>query len=144
MFSWKSKKQHTVARSTAKAEYRSMTNATCEFTWPLSLPKGINIEHPRLAVLFCDDEIALYIATNPVLNERTKHIEIDYHFVREKIQNGRLKTLHVASQHQIVDLMTKPLFPTQLNFLLGKKRIHNIHSPSLRGSIRVRVKSVNL
>ena len=74
-----------------------MTNVTCELVWLLSLLPDFSIEHKQPTILYCDNEVALHIATNPVFHERTKHIEIDCHFFREKIQAGCLKTLHVSS-----------------------------------------------
>ena len=83
--SWKSKKQETVARSSAEAEFRSMASVVAEVTWLIGLYKemGINIEVP--ICLYCDSKAAIQIAANSIFHERTKHIDIDCHFVRDKI-----------------------------------------------------------
>ncbi|XP_074364966.1 uncharacterized protein LOC141706032 [Apium graveolens] len=88
---WKSKKQPTVSRSSSEAEYRAMAAATSEVTWVVQLLQELGVNHLSPVTLFCDYQSALHIAKNPVFHERTKHIEVDCHFTRDKVLEGLLQ-----------------------------------------------------
>ncbi|GJU07479.1 putative RNA-directed DNA polymerase [Tanacetum coccineum] len=116
--SWKSKKQSIVSRSSAEAEYRSMTTAVSEITWVRWLLKELDVAVVGPTPLFCDNQAAKHIANNPVFHERTKHVEMDCYFVRERVERKEIMPVHINSKQQIADLLTKPLGSHLLQTLL--------------------------
>ncbi|XP_048633027.1 uncharacterized mitochondrial protein AtMg00810-like [Brassica napus] len=130
LVSWRAKKQQTVSRSSSEAEYRAMADATCELIWLTAVLGEMHCSPLSPATLFCDNQSALYIASNPVYHERTKHIEIDCHVVRERLKTGFLKTLHVKSELQIADVFTKAVQPGLFKNLIDKMGIHSLCLPS--------------
>ena len=107
-----------------------MASVVCELMWMVPLLKNFKVEHSKEALLFCDSKAAIHIAANHVYRERTKHIELDCHLVREKIQDRLVRTLHVTSQNQLADIMTKALGSIQFHSLINKMGINNIYAPS--------------
>jgi hypothetical protein len=113
LVSWSSKRQQTVSRSSAEAEYRAVANAVAEISWLRQLLQELHFCPRRSSVVFCDNVSAVYLSTNPVQHQRTKHVEIDLHFVRDKVATGDIRVLHVPSTSQYADVFTKGL-PTSI------------------------------
>lgn len=142
---WKSKKQATVSRSSAEAEYRAMASSVAETIWMTGLFKELGVEIKVPVSLFFDSKSTLQIATNPVFHERTKHIDIDCHFTREKIQEGLIVTAYLPSTEQPADLFTKGLGRSLHMHLMSKLGMKNIFiASSLRGSMKEIKKCVDV
>ncbi|GAV86711.1 hypothetical protein CFOL_v3_30137 [Cephalotus follicularis] len=136
LISWKSKKQATISKSSVETEYRAMANTTCEVVWILGLLEDMGVKENKLVFLYCDNKAALHIAANPMYHERTKHIEIDCHLIREKVQQGIIETKYIATHEQPADILTKGLGKAQHRHLLCELGVLNIYNTSsLRGSV---------
>ncbi|PKI54545.1 hypothetical protein CRG98_025059 [Punica granatum] len=128
--SWKTKKQITVSRSSAEAEYRAMAATVSEVIWLRGLLSSFGVTLFGPTQLYCDNQAALHIAANPVFPERTKHIEIDCHFIREHLLSNKIITNHISTRLQSVDLFTKALGRDRFRYLLSKLGIWDPHSPT--------------
>ena len=109
LVSWSSRRQPTVSRSSAEAEYRVVATAVAETCWIRSLLQELRHPITSATIVYCDNVSAVYFSANPVQHRRTKHIELDIHFVREKVAIGALRVLHVPSSSQFADIFTKGL-----------------------------------
>lgn len=107
--SWASKKQHTVSRSSTEAEYRALAITAAELSWIRQLLCDLHVPLSAPPLLLCDNISAIALSSNPVFHSRVKHIEIDYHFVRERVIRGDLDVQHVSSKEQFADILTKGL-----------------------------------
>ena len=130
LISWKSKKHTTVSRSSAEAKYHAMAIANCKITWICFLLNDLQVSHSHPAVLHCDNKEALHTSANPFFHEQTKHIELDCHFICEKIQSGLIQTTYIYTTHQLAYIFTKPLGRQQFIHLLRKLGIHDVHTPT--------------
>ncbi|PKU59400.1 Retrovirus-related Pol polyprotein from transposon TNT 1-94 [Dendrobium catenatum] len=135
LISWMVKKQTAVARSSTKAEYRALATASCDIIWLQSLLQDFDITIPTTP-LYCDNISALALANNPMFHARTKHIEIDCHFVRDCIKRQQLSVHHIASQDQLADFFTKALPVLRFASLRSKLTIGS-PTASLRGDDKI-------
>jgi histone deacetylase 1/2 len=114
LVSWSARKQATVSQLSTEAEYKAVANATAEIMWVQTLLKAIGVSSPRMARLWCDNMGAKYLSANPVFHARTKHIEVDFHFVRERVLSNLLQIDFVPTGDQVADGFTKALVVRQL------------------------------
>jgi hypothetical protein len=130
LVTWRSKKQGVVSRSSAEAEFRAMAQGICEGMWILRVLKELKIEVELPLKLYCDNKAAISIAHNPVQHDRTKHIEIDLHFFKEKIDSGTLCLPFIPSNQQTADILTKSLGRTTFEYLISKLGMLDIYAPT--------------
>uniref|UniRef100_A0A2N9J5N3 Integrase catalytic domain-containing protein n=1 Tax=Fagus sylvatica TaxID=28930 RepID=A0A2N9J5N3_FAGSY len=130
LVTWRSKKQSVVARSSAEAEYRAMAHTTCELTWLRTVLQEFGLLTQGPTPLYCDNQAAIHIASNPVFHERTKHIEVDCHFVRSKVESKDIITPFVPSGSQLADIFTKALPKNAIDSICSKLGVIDIYSPA--------------
>ncbi|GKD99451.1 hypothetical protein Tco_1387435 [Tanacetum coccineum] len=134
--SWKSKKQAVVSRSSAEAAYKAMTLTCCEVTWLVNLFKDLGIKDLEYVDLHCDNQVALYIATNLMFHARTKHIEVNCHFVRDQMKAGKINPSYTHTKSQLADVFTKVVTIEQHNKLLSKLGVCQSTNSQLEGECK--------
>ena len=103
-----------MSRSSTEAEYKALANATAEIIWVQSILKELGMKNTKAPCLWCDNLGATYLSANPVFHARTKHIEIDFHFVRERVAQKLLEVRFIPTGDQVADGFTKPFQSRQL------------------------------
>ena len=106
---WSNKKQPTIALLSTEAEYRGAAVAACEVTWLQMLLEDLGIQVQVPIVIYCDNLSSIQLARNPVLHARTKHIEVHYHFVQERVLDGNIDLMYVRTDEQVANIFTKAL-----------------------------------
>ncbi|KAL0298754.1 UNVERIFIED_CONTAM: Retrovirus-related Pol polyprotein from transposon RE2 [Sesamum radiatum] len=109
LISWKTNKQNTVSRSSTKAEYRAMATTVCELLWITYILKDFQVPLTTPVPFWCDNQVPFHITANPVFYERTKHLDIDCHIVRDKYKEGFISPRHIAGHLQPANAFTKIL-----------------------------------
>ncbi|XP_040942307.1 uncharacterized mitochondrial protein AtMg00810-like [Gossypium hirsutum] len=130
LISWRAKKQPTVSRSSSEAEYRALASTICEVQWLHYLLCDLHVPISHATPVFYDNKSTIQIASNPTFHECTKHIEIDCHIVREKLQKDVVHLLPCTSSTQLADLFTKALAAQPFQDMISKLGMLNIHSPA--------------
>jgi len=143
LISWKSKKQNIVSRSSTEAEYRALATVACELQWLKYIADDLSLDVSLPIPTYCDNQSTIHLAKNPSFHERTKHIEVDCHFIRSKISYGLIVLSHVPSKHQLVDAFTKSLYPTPFAANIAKLCLINIYHPTWGGLLQLDIHSIS-
>ncbi|KAM5578991.1 hypothetical protein ABKV19_009000 [Rosa sericea] len=130
LVTWKSKKQKVVARSSAEAEYRGMARGLCEMLWLRNLLRDLGFRQKKAMSLYCDNKAAIEIAHNLVQHDRTKHVEVDRHFIKEKLDGHIILFPFVPTDEQLADILTKALSRKAFYDSLDKLGIRDLYAPT--------------
>jgi hypothetical protein len=120
MISWSSRKQGSIAQSTTKAEYIATSDASKEVVWLRKLVSWLFDDKLEAMMVHCDNQNCIKLTENPIFHDRSKHIDMKYHFIRDMVQRKIVKLQYIATSEQVVDILTKPLPLRQFVQLRGK------------------------
>ena len=130
LVTWRSRKQKVVSCSSAESEYRAMAETAREMVWLRSFLEDLGISSPFPIPIHCDNQDAIFIVGNSTFHECTKHIEIDCHYIRDKVMSGVISTPHVTSSHQLADVFTKSLARISYDTTCTKMGMFDLYAPA--------------
>lgn len=130
LVTWRSKKQKVVALSSAEAEFRGIAKDVCELLWLKRLLAELGFGLNSAMNLYCDNKAAIEISHNPVQHDRTKHIEVDRHFIKQNFEEGIIEFPFVRSENQLADILTKAVSSRNFHSSLDKLGIKDIFAPT--------------
>lgn len=130
LVTWRSKKQNVVARSSAEAEFRGLTLGLCEALWLKHFLEDLGYPPRQPIQLYCDNKAACDIAHNPVQHDRTKHVEVDKFFIKEKLDAKILELPKIRSEDQLADMLTKAVSSKVFLKYLCKLGMDDIYAPT--------------
>ena len=120
MVTWKRKKQKVVALSSVEAKFRGIAKGITELLWIRKLLDELNYQQEEACKLYCDNKVAISKSENPVQHDRTKHVEIDKHFIKEKLEKKIISLPFIKSKDQLADILTKVVSSEAFNIVLSK------------------------
>ena len=135
LVSWSAKKQPTMSCSSCESKYRALALTAAELLWLTHLLRDLKVSLPQRPLLLCDNKSAIFLSSNPVSHKRAKHVELDYHFLRELVLADKLRTQFVPSHLQVADIFTKSVPKALFQFLRSKLHIGPNPTFSLRGGV---------
>ena len=135
VISWSSKKQATIALSSAEVEYIAATSAACEAVWLRRILGDLQVKAKGSTTLFCGNMSAIAMTKNPVFHNRTKHIKIRHHFIRELVEKKEIELQFCKTDEQLADMFTKAL-PSE-KFTHFREQLGVKDFSRLRGSVRI-------
>ncbi len=132
--SWSSKKQPTIALSNMEVKYKGATIVACEIVWLQKLLSNLGLSVDAPIVIYCDNINSILLANNLVYHARTKHIEVHYHFTKEKVIAKEIDLIHVNIKDQVTNIFTKPLGTDKLKKFLKMLSVLEVDL-SLKGNV---------
>ncbi|XP_034674794.1 uncharacterized mitochondrial protein AtMg00810-like [Vitis riparia] len=132
LVSWSAKKQPTISRSNYESKYHALALIAAKLLWLMHLLGDLKVSIPQRPLLLC----AIFLSSNPVSHKRVKHVELDYHFLRELVLTSNLRTQYVPSHFQVADIFTKSVSKPLFELFPSKLHVRSNPKLSLRGGVK--------
>jgi hypothetical protein len=129
MVSWCSKKQISVVLSTAEAEYIALSVTVREAMWLRKLLEDLFDHEMDSTIIHCDNQSCVKLSENPMFHDKSKHIEIKYHYIKDMVQSNTVHVQYLPTHEQIANIFTKPLVKTKFKYF--RERLGPVENTSL-------------